>query len=271
MTHRSLHSSLPTSIVFGHHHRLGKDAPAIYALEGSVAVAGRAVQWLRDSLGIINSAPEVEALAKSVGESAGVTFVPAFTGLFAPYWRSDARGCIFGMTLYTTKAHIAYATLEAVAFQVREVLDAMEADSGIKLALLKVDGGMTLNRLLLQLQANTNQVPVVVPSEVETTALGAAFAAGLAVGVWASIDALKHVNPAAKQYTPISDAADANAKLARWKGRVQRTLNLAATGAAAAEEGAEKNESVAGTSGVAAAIPALLPFVGLFLFTLLLK
>jgi len=152
-----------------------------------------------------------------VDSAEGVVFVPAFSGLFAPYWRSDARGCIVGMTLYSTKAHIARATLDAVAMQTREVLDAMEADSGVKLGLLKVDGGMTVNELLMQIQADAVQVTVERPIEVETTAMGAAFAAGLAAGVWGSVEDLKGINPADKQFTPSCDVASSDAKLKVWQ------------------------------------------------------
>ena len=207
--------------------QLGPDAPVQYALEGSVAVAGRAVQWLRDSLGLITSASEMEDLARSVESCEGVSFVPAFSGLFAPYWRSDARGCIVGMTLYTTKAHLCRATLEAVALQAREVLDAMETDSGVKLTALQVDGGMTVNKLLMQMQADAIQVPVRRPRDVETTAMGAAFAAGLAVGVWDSTAALESLNPTDASFEPVMTEAESEAKLVRWKDAVQRTLNLA--------------------------------------------
>ena len=207
--------------------QLGPDAPVQYALEGSVAVAGRAVQWLRDSLGLITSAKEIEALAGSVESAEGVSFVPAFSGLFAPYWRSDARGCIVGMTLYTTKAHLARATLEAVANQAREVLDAMEADSDVTLSQLKVDGGMTVNELLMQTQADMLQVPVRRPRDVETTAMGAAFAAGLAVGVWDSVDELGELNGVAASFEPAIGKEECEAKLTRWQDAVKRTFDLA--------------------------------------------
>ena len=160
------------------------DQPTVYALEGSIAVSGSLVQWLRDNLGIISSAPEIEELAKTVDDNGGAYFVPAFSGLFAPYWRSDARGALVGLTRYVNKGHIARAALEATAFQTREVLDAMNADSGVNLTELKVDGGMVQDELLMQFQADILGVPVVRPQVAETTALGAAYAAGIAVGYW---------------------------------------------------------------------------------------
>ena len=171
-------------------YKLGDAAPH-YALEGSIAVTGSLIQWLRDNLGIIGSAPEVEELAKSVEDNGGVYFVPAFSGLFAPYWRSDARGALVGLTRYVNKGHIARAALEATAFQTREVLDAVNADSGVDLTELKVDGGMTANDALMQFQADILDVPVVRPVVAETTALGAAYAAGLAVGFWETLDDLR--------------------------------------------------------------------------------
>jgi len=166
------------------------DQPAVYALEGSVAITGALVQWLRDNLGIISRSSEVEDLAKSVEDNGGIYFVPAFSGLFAPYWRSDARGVIAGMTRFTNKGHIARAALEATAYQTREVLDAMEADSGVKLKSLKVDGGMVKNELLMQFQADLLNVPVFRSKVTETTALGAAYAAGMAVSFWDSLEDL---------------------------------------------------------------------------------
>ena len=164
-------------------YKLGDAAP-VYALEGSVAVTGSAVQWLRDQLGIIGTAAEVEALANTVPDNGGAYFVPAFSGLFAPYWRADARGAIVGLSRFNNKGHLARATLEAICFQTRAVLDAMTIDSGVTLAVLKVDGGATVNDTLMQLQADVLGVPVVRPVVAETTALGAAYAAGLAVGFW---------------------------------------------------------------------------------------
>ena len=160
------------------------DQPAVYALEGSIAITGALVQWLRDNLGLITSSAEVEALAATVEDNGGVYFVPAFSGLFAPYWKTDARGVIAGLTRYVNKGHIARAALEATAWQTREVLDAMNADSGVALTALKVDGGMVYNELLMQFQSDVLGVPVIRPKVAETTALGAAYAAGLAVGFW---------------------------------------------------------------------------------------
>ena len=156
--------------------------PAVYALEGSVAIAGAGVQWLRDNLRIIDNAPEVEALAATVEDNGGVYFVPAFSGLFAPYWRSDARGVVAGLTRFANAGHLARAILESTAYQTRDVLEAMEADSGVPVGVLKVDGGMVANHLLMQFQADLLDVPVVRPMVAETTALGACYAAGLAVG-----------------------------------------------------------------------------------------
>ena len=164
-------------------YRIG-DQPPVYALEGSIAVTGALVQWMRDQLGLINTAAEIETLAASVEDNGGAYFVPAFSGLFAPYWRSDARGVIAGLTRYVTKAHIARAVLEATAWQTREISDAMTKDSGVELTALKVDGGMTANNLLMQTLADVLDAPVVRPMVAETTCLGAAYAAGLAVGFW---------------------------------------------------------------------------------------
>ncbi|HLF88823.1 MAG TPA: glycerol kinase GlpK, partial [Anaerolineales bacterium] len=167
------------------------DQPAVYALEGSIAITGALVQWLRDNLGMIEKSTDVEALAKTVEDNGGIYFVPAFSGLFAPYWKSDARGAIVGMTRYVTKGHFARATLEATAFQTREVLDAMNKDSGVDLTALKVDGGMVYNELLMQFQSDILGVPVIRPKVAETTALGAAYAAGMAVGFWKTYDELR--------------------------------------------------------------------------------
>ena len=181
-------NGLITTVLF----KLGT-SPVQYALEGSVAVTGSAIQWLRDQLGIIKSANEVEALAASVPDNGGVYFVPAFSGLFAPYWRSDARGVIIGLTRANTKAHIARAALEAICYQTKEVMDAMEADSGIKLTEMRVDGGITNNKLCMQLQADIMGIDIVKPVITETTALGAAFAAGLATGVWKDTEEIKKI------------------------------------------------------------------------------
>ncbi|MDP9418013.1 MAG: glycerol kinase GlpK, partial [Actinomycetota bacterium] len=167
------------------------DGPPAYALEGSIAVTGSAVQWLRDQLGVIGDAAESEALARQVDDTGGVCFVPAFSGLFAPYWRSDARGTIVGLSRYTTKAHLARATLEAIGYQTRDVVEAMRQDSGVDLDVLRVDGGVTANALCMQLQADILGVPVSRPEVAETTALGAAYAAGLAVGFWRGPDELR--------------------------------------------------------------------------------
>jgi len=172
-------------------YKLG-DQPAVYALEGSIAITGALVHWLRDNLGLISKSAEVEELARTVDDNGGIYFVPAFSGLFAPYWRSDARGVIVGMTRYVNKGHFARSALEATAYQTREVLDAMEKDSGVRLTSLKVDGGMVFNDLLMQFQADILGVPVVRPRVSETTALGAAYAAGLAVGFWSNLDELRH-------------------------------------------------------------------------------
>ncbi len=205
-------------------YRLG-DAPAVYCLEGSIAVTGSLIQWLRDNLRLIHSADEVEALALSVDDNGGAYFVPAFSGLFAPYWRPDARGVIAGLTRYVTAGHIARAALEAVAFQSREVADAMNADSGVALTELKVDGGMVANETLMQFQADILGVPVIRPKVPETTALGAAYAAGLATGFWASTDELRSNWAADKRWEPSMDAGAREAALAAWKKAVARTLD----------------------------------------------
>ncbi len=205
-------------------YRLG-DAPAVYALEGSIAIAGALVQWLRDNLGLIESAPDIEALAASVDDNGGVYFVPAFSGLFAPYWRSDARGVIAGLTRYANKGHIARAVLEATAWQTREVLDAMRADSGVDLTSLKVDGGMVHNQLLMQFQADVLGVPVIRPTVSETTALGAAYAAGLATGFWDGLDDLRGNWGEATRWEPAMDETDRDREYAAWKKAVTRTFD----------------------------------------------
>ena len=204
-------------------YRMG--AETIYALEGSIAVTGSAVQWLRDQLGIIPTASEVEALANSVPDNGGVYFVPAFSGLFAPYWRSDARGAIVGLSRFNTKAHLARATLEAICFQTRDVLEAMVQDSGVRLEVLKVDGGATVNDTLMQLQADILGVPVVRPVVAETTALGAAYAAGLAVGFWKDLDDLRENWRMDKRWEPRWSVDQRDAAYAGWKKAVQRTLD----------------------------------------------
>jgi glycerol kinase len=201
------------------------DQPAVYALEGSIAITGALVQWLRDNLGLIQSAPEVETLANTVEDNGGLYFVPAFSGLFAPYWRSDARGAIVGMTRYVNKGHLARATLEATAYQTREVLEAMNQDSGVDLTALKVDGGMVFNELLMQFQADILNVPVIRPKVSETTALGAAYAAGLAVGYWKDFAALRANWGQDKVWKPHMDADNREGLYAGWKKAVTRTFD----------------------------------------------
>ncbi|WP_298132173.1 glycerol kinase GlpK [Micropruina sp.] len=203
-------------------YKIGDNKP-IYALEGSIALAGSLVQWLRDQLGIISSAPEVEELAAD--DNGGIYFVPAFSGLFAPYWRSDARGAIVGMTRFVDKRHFARAALEATAYQTREVLDAMEADSGVKLAELKVDGGMTMNETLMQFQADQVGVPVIRPVVAETTALGAAYAAGIAVGFWDGEQDVIDNWAEAKRWEPKMDEGERNRLYRQWKKAVTRTFD----------------------------------------------
>ena len=201
------------------------DAKPIYALEGSIAVTGSLVQWLRDNLKMFSSAPEIEELAASVEDNGGCYFVPAFSGLFAPYWRADARGAIVGLTRYVNRGHIARAVLEATAYQTREVLDAMEADSGVKLAELKVDGGMTANETLMQFQADQVGVPVVRPVVAETTALGAAYAAGIATGYWEG-EADVIANWAEdKRWEPKSDESERGRLYRNWKKAVTKTFD----------------------------------------------
>lgn len=199
--------------------------PAVYALEGSIAITGALVQWLRDNLGLIQTSSEIEALARTVEDNGGVYFVPAFSGLFAPYWRSDARGVIIGLTRYVNKGHLARAALEATAYQTREVLEAMEADSGVKLSALKVDGGMVVNELLMQFQADMLGVPVIRPKVNETTALGTAYAAGLAVGFWKDLDELRHHWQIARQWQPQMDTEKRERLYAGWKKAVTRTFD----------------------------------------------
>jgi glycerol kinase len=194
-----------------------------YALEGSVAVTGSAVQWLRDQLEVIRSADEIEALAASVQDTAGLYFVPAFSGLFAPYWRADARGVIVGLSRFHTKAHLARATLEAIGFQTRAVFDAMTRDSRVRLQALKVDGGATVNALLMQLQADILGVPVVRPVVAETTALGAAYAAGLAVGFWTDLDTLRRQWKADRQWAPRWSDDQREEAFRGWQKAVERS------------------------------------------------
>jgi glycerol kinase len=201
------------------------NAKPVYALEGSIAVTGAAVQWLRDQLGIISGAAQSESLARQVADNGGVYFVPAFSGLFAPYWRSDARGAIVGLSRFNTNAHLARATLEAICYQSRDVVDAMQADSGVRLGVLKVDGGVTGNDLCMQIQADVLGVDVVRPVVAETTALGAAYAAGLAVGFWADPSDLRANWQEDKRWTPTWGDDERAAGYAGWRKAVQRTLD----------------------------------------------
>jgi glycerol kinase len=205
-------------------YKFGK-ADTVYALEGSIAVTGSAVQWLRDQLEIIKTAADIEALAATVPDSGGIYFVPAFSGLFAPYWRSDARGAIVGLSRFNTKAHLARATLEAICFQTRAVLEAMVEDSGVRLEVLKVDGGATANNMLMQLQADVLGVPVVRPVVAETTALGAAYAAGLAVGFWRDLDMLRENWKADRQWEPTWSADRREHAYRGWKKAVERCFD----------------------------------------------
>ncbi|MFV0425601.1 MAG: glycerol kinase GlpK [Beutenbergiaceae bacterium] len=201
------------------------DQPAVYALEGSIAVTGSLVQWLRDNLGIISDAKDVEALATTVTDNGGTYFVPAFSGLFAPYWRADARGALVGMTRFVNKGHIARAALEATAFQTREVLEAMNTDSGVKLSELKVDGGMIANQTLMQFQADILGVPVVRPQVAETTALGAAYAAGIAVGFWSGEQDVIDNWAQGQRWEPRMDGATRDRLYRNWKKAVTRTFD----------------------------------------------
>jgi glycerol kinase len=201
--------------------------PTSYVLEGSIAVTGAAVQWLRDQLGLIDSAGGVEDLARTVEDNGGVYFVPAFSGLFAPHWREDARGVMVGLTAYARSGHIARAVLEATAWQTREVLDAARAVAELPFAELRVDGGMTANELLMQFQADVLGVPVIRPAVAETTALGAAFAAGLAVGFWSGLEDLRERWSEGRRWLPAMDAAHREAEYAQWRKAVQRSLGWA--------------------------------------------
>ncbi|MGL4178208.1 MAG: glycerol kinase GlpK, partial [Dermatophilaceae bacterium] len=205
-------------------YQLG-DADPVYALEGSIAVTGSAVQWLRDQLGIISGAAEVETLARQVEDTGGIYFVPAFSGLFAPYWRSDARGAIVGLSRFNTNAHLARATLEAICYQSRDVALAMEADSGVEMSCLKVDGGVTANRLCMQLQADVLGVPVSRPVVAETTALGAAYAAGLATGFWSGTDELRRKWAEDERWEPQWSDEQRRHGYAGWRKAVERTLD----------------------------------------------
>ncbi len=205
-------------------YKIGAE-PAVYCLEGSIAITGALVQWLRDNLGMIQNSADVEALANTVEDNGGAYFVPAFSGLYAPYWKSDARGVIAGLTRYVNKGHIARAVLEATAYQTREVLDAMNADSGVDLTALKVDGGMVFNNTLMQFQADILGVPVIRPKVAETTALGAAYAAGLAVGFWSKVEDLRVNWGKDKEWDPKMDVEKRKDYYASWKKAVTRTFD----------------------------------------------
>ena len=207
-------------------YKMGDAAP-VYCLEGSIAITGALVQWLRDNLGMISRSPEVENLAKTVEDNGGIYFVPAFSGLFAPYWRTDARGAIVGLTRYVNKGRIARAALEATAFQTAEVLEAMEKDSGVKLTALKVDGGMVYNDTLMQFQSDILGVPVIRPKVAETTALGAAYAAGLATGFWSNLEDLRKNWQVDKTWEPNMADADRAKMMGEWKKAVTRTFDWA--------------------------------------------
>jgi len=205
-------------------YQVEKQKP-VFCLEGSIAITGALVQWLRDNLGLINSSSEIEQLAMTVEDNGGVYFVPAFSGLFAPYWKSDARGLIIGLTQFTNKGHIARAALEATAYQTREVLEAMINDSGIKLREIRVDGGMVFNHLLMQFQADILGVPVIRPNVSETTSLGAAYAAGLAVGFWNNLDDLRKNWHENQRWTPGMEESKRIFLFEKWKRAVQRTFD----------------------------------------------
>jgi glycerol kinase len=205
-------------------YQFGDEAP-VYALEGSIAITGALVQWLRDNLGFFTRAPQIEELARRVDDAGGMYIVPAFSGLFAPYWRSDARGVMVGLTRYINKAHICRAALEATAYQTLDVIEAMEQDAGMELKTLKVDGGMVLNDLLMQFQADILDVPVIRPTVTETTALGAAYAAGLAVGFWSDTESLRRNWGVDRTFKPAMDEDRRKALVAGWKKAVERTFD----------------------------------------------
>jgi glycerol kinase len=215
-----------SGLITGPAYKIG-DRPAAYMLEGPIAITGALVQWLRDNLKLIGSAAEVETLAATVEDNGGVYFVPAFSGLFAPYWRSDARGVICGLTRFANAGHIARAVLEATAWQTREVVDAMNADSGVALTSLRADGGMVVNELLMQFQADVLGVPVIRPTVAETTALGSAYAAGLAVGFWRELADLRSNWGMDKQWDPRMDPGRRDREYALWKKAVTRTFDWA--------------------------------------------
>ena len=199
--------------------------PANYALEGSIAVAGSLIQWLRDNLGLVKDSAEVEQLAAGVVDNGGVSIVPAFSGLFAPYWRTDARGAIVGLTRFVNRGHIVRAALESTALQTRDVVDAMRQDTGISIPALKVDGGMVVNELLMQFQSDILGIPVARPEIIETTALGAAFAAGLAVGFWQDTDELRNIWAENKRWTPVMSSDERERRMRVWRKAVDRSLN----------------------------------------------
>jgi len=202
---------------------MGGDKP-VYCLEGSIAIAGALVQWVRDNMGLISKSAEIETLAGTVEDSGGVYFVPAFSGLFAPYWRSDARGVIVGLTRFANKGHLARAVLDANAYQTRDIVEAMNKDSGVDLSALKVDGGMVHNEMLMQFIADMLDVPVIRPVVSETTSLGAAYAAGLAVGFWSGLDELKKHWAEDKRWLPAVAHKDREERYRGWKKAVERTL-----------------------------------------------
>ncbi|MCK4768049.1 MAG: glycerol kinase, partial [Desulfobacula sp.] len=197
----------------------------VYCLEGSIAIAGALVQWMRDNLGIIKSASQIEDLAKTVEDNGDIYFVPAFSGLFAPYWRSDARGVITGITRFANKGHLARAVLEANAYQTRDITTAMKKDSKVDLTLLKVDGGMVLNELLMQFQSDILNVPIIRPTIIETTALGAAYAAGLATGFWNSTQALKTNWSEDKRWLPSMSQKNRDDLYSKWKKAIEKSFN----------------------------------------------
>jgi glycerol kinase len=201
------------------------DQRPVYCLEGSIAITGALVQWLRDNLNLISSAPEIEELAATVEDNAGAYFVPAFSGLFAPYWRSDARGVIVGLTRFVNKGHIARAVLEASAYQTRDIVEAMNKDSGVELNKLKVDGGMVGNEMLMQFQSDILDVPVIRPKVSETTALGAAYAAGMAVGFWSGAEDLRQNWAEDKTFHPAMESAVRETYYRQWKKAVDRTFD----------------------------------------------
>ena len=205
-------------------YKIGNE-PAVYCLEGSIAITGALVQWLRDNLKLIETSDDIEPLAATVEDNGGIYFVPAFSGLFAPYWRSDARGIIAGMTRYVNRGHIARAVLEATAYQTREVFEAMEKDSGVKLASLRVDGGMVKNNTLMQFQADILNVPIQKPFIAETTALGAAYAAGLQVGYWRSLNELSLNWKVEKTWLPSLPESKRTYYYLNWKKAVQKSMN----------------------------------------------